>query len=159
MKTLINGSRRNFVLSLLFVIGMGSSLTLVSCEDIIDSIADCVINRRPNLPDKDLEVGYLDKNYYDELKASIVNEPYDDDYYYNFKIMGQLPNGIESWVDGRKVVFSGRPLQTGTFYIKINLIVTPYYEEGGLCDKTISKDYILLIMEQAGFLQCLNFKF
>jgi len=120
---------------------------MLSCEDIIDSIADCVINRRPKLSDQELKLGYLGQNYYDEIKGSIINEPYDDDYYYNFKIMGQLPDGIESWVDGRKVVFTGRPLQTGSYYIKINLIVTPYYEEGGLCDKTVSKDYILLIEE------------
>ena len=135
-------------MALSFVISIGSSLTMVSCDDIIDTIADCVINRHPKLTDQNLEVGYLEEYYYAEIKGSIINEPYDDDYYYSFKVKGQLPNGIESWVDGRKLIFAGKPLQIGTYNIKIDLHATPYYDEGGLCDNSTSQDYTLIVIEQ-----------
>ncbi|HMB99595.1 MAG TPA: hypothetical protein VKN14_01015 [Flavobacteriaceae bacterium] len=122
---------------------------LTSCQDILD----CIINRSPELPDKILETGLVNAFYSDFLNAEINNEPQDDDYDYYFELYGDLPEGIEMFVDYRKVYFEGIPTESGVFTFTIYLSVDPplYYDydtdeyEDSLCSYSTSKDYTIRI--------------
>ena len=97
------------------------SFTLInSCDDIID----CIINKNPVLNDKDLKVGTVNEFYSDYISAEIENEPNDNSYNYYFGVSGNLPIGLEWYVENRKVVFEGIPLETGSFEFKIELLVS-----------------------------------
>ena len=61
------------------------------CEDIIE----CIINKRPEIPNKSFSVGYVNNYYYEELTSEIKNEPNDDDYGYTYEIYGDLPDGLK----------------------------------------------------------------
>ena len=122
------------------------SFTLInSCDDIID----CIIQKNPVLNDKDLKAGILNEFYSDYISAEIENEPNDDSYTYYFFVSGNLPDGLESYVDNRKVVFEGVPLETGTFEFKIELNVGGSGREGsetnGLCADSTSKKFTIII--------------
>jgi hypothetical protein len=90
-----------------------------SCKDLID----CVINKGPVLNYKDLNVGTVNEFYSDYISAEIENEPNDNSYDYYFGVSDNLPVGLEWYVDNRKVVFEGTPLETGNFEFKIELYV------------------------------------
>ncbi|MGK0323598.1 MAG: hypothetical protein ACJAR4_001640 [Psychroserpens sp.] len=90
-----------------------------SCKDLID----CVINKGPVLNYKDLNVGTVNEFYSDYISAEIKNEPSDNSYDYYFGVSDNLPVGLEWYVDNRKVVFEGTPLETGNFEFKIELYV------------------------------------
>ena len=96
------------------------SFTLLnSCEDIID----CIINKIPVLNYKALKVGTVNEFYSDYISAEIKNEPNDNSYDYYFGVSDNLPVGLEWYVENRKVVFEGIPLETGRFEFKIELYV------------------------------------
>ena len=74
-------------------------------------------------------------------------------YTYYFFVSGNLPDGLESYVDNRKVVFEGVPLETGTFEFKIELNVggggnwdseTDTWDDG-LCTDSTSKKFTIII--------------
>jgi hypothetical protein len=120
-----------------------------SCEEIVE----CIINKRPELPDKRLEDGYTNSYYTDELIAEIKNEPHDDDYGYFFDLYGDLPEGLDMIIDYRKVIFEGLPTEKGTYNFTIYLSVDPpeYYDddsgeyEDSLCSSSSSKSYTIII--------------
>lgn len=126
-----------------------SVLAFSSCEDIID----CIFNVSPELPNKDLQVGYLNDFYSDEIKAEINNEPRDDDYAYYFDIYGDLPQGLEVFYDFRTVIIEGTPQESGVYNFTIALSVDPpvyydyetdeYYDP--LCSDSTSRGYSITI--------------
>ncbi len=106
---------------------------LTSCESL--DFSDCIIRKDAELPDKELKRGHAGQYYYDELKASVNNDPHDDGYYYNFSIAESLPEGLDVIVDGRYVIFEGITLKKGQYNIYISLGVDPYEyddEEGDI---------------------------
>ncbi|WP_298903888.1 hypothetical protein [uncultured Psychroserpens sp.] len=131
---------------LLFVL---SSIMLSSCEDVFD----CIINRRPELPNKSFEVGTVESYYYDEFRAEIKNEPRDDDYGYIFEVDDNLPDGLELFVNYRTVSIEGLPTHPGTYTFTVYLFVDPplsydydtdQYDDP-LCSDSTSKEYTIII--------------
>ncbi|MEH6536204.1 MAG: hypothetical protein V7719_07420 [Psychroserpens sp.] len=128
-----------------------SIFTFSSCDDFLD----CVVNRRPELPDKSFGVGTIDLYYYEEFDAQIKNEPQDNDYGYHFEIDGDLPNGLEMFVNYRTVSIEGTPTTVGTFRFTVFLDVDPpiTYNENNdtyddpLCSESTSKEYTIIIGE------------
>jgi len=126
-----------------------SCLFLFNCEDIIE----CVINKRPEIPNKTFAVGYINHFYTDDFKSEIKNEPQDNDYDYYYQIYGDLPEGLEFYTDYRTVIIEGTPLEQGTFNFTIYLDVDPpeyYDEESGqyedsLCSASTSKEFSIII--------------
>jgi hypothetical protein len=129
-----------------------SFLCIYSCEDIFE----CIINRRPELANKTLAIAHVDQFYSEVITADIKNEPYDDGYDYYFNIEGQLPRGIEYYIEYRKVILEGIPLVSGNYNFKVRLSVVQianYNDEcesrfndcDGLCEKSTSKEYTLLV--------------
>ncbi|MCD2259215.1 hypothetical protein [Psychroserpens luteolus] len=134
------------LLPLLLVLSL---FTLSACEDFLD----CIINRRPELPNKSFGVGELETYYYEEFKAEIKNEPRDDDYGYFFEIDGELPEGLEMFVNYRTVSIEGLPTNPGTYRFTVLLFVDPPvsydYEtdqyDDPLCSESTSKEYMISI--------------
>ena len=145
MKPKINFRKLNYFRSLLLAISLAVSFTLVSCEVILDAIIECIINIHPDLPDQLLTEGYFGEPYHDEIKASMINEPYNDDYYYYFNISGKLPDGIVIYADGRTLFIEGTPMESGRYLIKIDLEVEPYDVETILCNDSAYKEYVLIV--------------
>lgn len=134
-------------LSLLFMLTL---LSFISCQDILE----CVINSHPELPNKTLEVAQVNQFYTESIKAEIKNEPLDDSYDYYFSIDGNLPRGIDYYVDYRTIVFEGVPLVAGTYNFTLEL----YVEQGnnyecenelnncdGLCSDSTSHVYTIIV--------------
>lgn len=139
--------------SSLSLIAIFSFLFLFGCQDILE----CVINRRPELPNKTLSIAHTNDNYYEVINAQIKNEPRDNDYYYYFSISHNLPDGMDVYVEYRSVIIEGYPSSQGQFYIDVDLRVEEYedyydYCENqfndcdGLCVETTSKIYHLRIL-------------
>jgi len=123
---------------------------LTGCEDILD----CIINVRPELPDKTFKIGHINEFYHDELLAGINNESQDDLYNYYFTDTGNIPEGLIMYYDFRTVVIEGTPLTSGEYRFTLNLKVeykdTYYdvdgnYEDGNLCDDETSNSYVIKI--------------
>ena len=126
-----------------------TTLTFSSCDDVLD----CIINRRPELPNKSFEVGSIGTYYYDEFRAEIKNEPRDDDYGYIFEVDDNLPDGLEIYVNYRTVSIEGMPTHPGTYKFTVLLFVDPPvsydYEtdeyDDPLCSDSTSKEYTIII--------------
>ncbi|MFC4722092.1 hypothetical protein ACFO5O_07150 [Geojedonia litorea] len=127
-------------------------LSLLGCQDLLE----CIINRRPELSDNPLEIAFVNNFYTETITSEIKNEPFDDGYYYNFFITGELPPGIEYYIDYRNVIFEGVPVVAGTYTFKVNLSVSQadnYEDEcenrfndcDGLCAESISKTYSIVV--------------
>lgn len=127
----------------------------LSCEEVVDELIDCIINKGPVLSMKLLEGGKLNTNYYEYIEASIQNEPSDNDYEYYFDITGDLPNGVEVIIDYRKVIFEGIPGEVGTFDFTVHVTAAgpEYWDEesdtfdDNLCYYSNSKNYSIRIIQ------------
>ncbi len=118
---------------------------LMTCENL--DFSDCIIKKHAELPDKELKRGHAEVYYYDELKASVNNEPDDDAYQYRFNVKGRLPDGIEVKEDGRFLVFEGVTLETGNFILQVSVSAVAYEtdDDVSVCGvKSTSKSYTLL---------------
>jgi hypothetical protein len=122
---------------------------VLGCEDIVD----CIFNKRPEIPNKSFNVGYVNHFYSDEFTSEIKNEPRDDDYDYYYEVSGDLPEGIEIYTDYRTLILEGTPLEQGRFRFTIYLDVDPpeYYDEDtgqyedSLCSDSTSKEFTITI--------------
>lgn len=130
---------KNYLLLTVMVI----CFTFFNCE----SIVECILNAHPELPKKQLEVGHLGEVYYDEIKASVANEPDDDGYVYYFRVEGRLPVGVWAWENGRTFIIEGQPIETGFYTIKIIVSVEPLNSEDFICNSETSQEYTLTIEE------------
>lgn len=134
------------VFSLFFIL-----IFVTSCDEILEEVVDCIINKRPELSNNKLKGGRNDVFYSEKIWAGIKNEPRDDDFYYDFSYRGDLPSGIDVFFEDREVFFEGTPRETGNFPITISVNVdASYYDENGhledpLCENYASKIYTLII--------------
>jgi hypothetical protein len=136
-------------LSLIFILTL---LSFISCQDILE----CIINRHPELPNKTLASAQVNQFYIETIQAEIKNEPMDDNYDYYFSIDGNLPRGIDSYVDYRTIVFEGEPYLAGTYKFTIRLSVEQSYNYSeecennfndcdGLCSESTSQVYTIIV--------------
>ena len=87
--------------------------------------------------------------YFDSLTASAINYKNDDDFNYYFDFIGRPPNGINYFIEHRRIYFSGVPTEKGVFSFSIQLsigegIIVP---DDGICfgDDSTSKTYSITI--------------
>jgi hypothetical protein len=127
-------------------------LLFINCQDILE----CIINRHPELPKKALAVAEVNQFYQETITAEIKNEPLDDSYNYFFSINGNLPRGLDYYVDLRTLVFEGVPLVAGTYTIKVGLSVSQssnysddcesnFNDCDGLCKEFTSETYTIIV--------------
>lgn len=119
------------------------------CEDILD----CVFNRRPEIHDKTFKDGILGVYYYQEVTTEIKNEPRDNDYGYNYEVYGNLPEGLQMFVNYRTVSFEGTPELSGSYAFTLVLYVDPPLRynndtdqfEDNMCSESTSKEFTITI--------------
>ena len=78
-------------------------------------VVDCIAKVQPKLPDKTLVNGEVGVEYFDSLTASAINYKNDDDFNYYFDFIGRPPNGINYFIEHRRIYFSGVPTEKGVF--------------------------------------------
>jgi len=127
-----------------YVFILGLLLPLISCEAILDDAINCG-PKDAVLEKKALRVGKLNANYVDSIKASIKNEPGDEDYPYNFYLDGDLPKGIYAEVHRNRVDILGVPTETGSFRFKLTVSVT--FGEDPTCSKSKTESYTITVTE------------
>lgn len=136
----------------IFTLACITFFLFTSCENTLD----CLINVRPVLTHKKLEIGLVDRYYFDKITAEIKNEPRDNDYAYYFEVDGEIPHGLEVFFDYRDVIIEGTPLESGRFTFTVYLDVDPpytlYYDDFGneeyndpLCTSATSKTFTIAI--------------
>lgn len=127
-------------------------LSLISCQDILE----CIINRHPELSNQPLASAQVDQLYSETITAQIKNEPMDDNYDYYFSIDGELPRGIEYYIEYRAIILEGIPLVSGTYNFTVRLTVEQSYNYSdtcenslndcdGLCNESTSKVYTIVV--------------
>lgn len=124
-----------------------------SCSELID----CIASTKPELNSKLLPSGYTNQNYSNFITASVKNDPNDDDYDYHFSISGNYPPGMTYFEQGRRLYFSGKANQAGTYTFKVTVTIDypEYYDpdqgfwedNNRICfgNDTTSKDYMITI--------------
>lgn len=125
-------------------------MLLFSCQDVVE----CIVNRRPTLSNKTLSEGSINSYYKEVIHAQVKNETQDDSYWYYFDVSGDIPNGLNVYVNYRTVTIEGYPQEAGDFFVNVNLQVEQndnYYCDNdwndcdGLCDDRVSKQYPIII--------------
>lgn len=122
---------------------------VTGCQDLLE----CVINRKPILSDNTLGPAFVNQEYFEEINAEIQNEPRDNDYFYFFDVIGDLPPGIDVLFDYRDVIIEGVPLERGRYRFTIRLDAEQadnYCENDlndcdGLCEESTARTYILTV--------------
>ncbi len=127
----------------ILVISLFVLLTFTGC----DVLADCLINGRAALYDKDFPTATSGNYYSEKVGAEVKDEPLDNDYYYMFDVTGEVPPGILYSVDYREIHFYGIPQEPGTYNFTIHLDVDHKDSYRNDCfdkDKT-SKTYSIIV--------------
>lgn len=110
--------------------------TLLSCDNFLD----CITNKRPQIHDATFRRGEVGIYYYSEVTTEIKNEPRDNDYDYFYELYGDLPEGIQMFVNYRTVSFEGIPEVPGSYTFGLGLYVDPPYSDDGF-EETMCSDY------------------
>ena len=115
------------------------------CNDFLE----CITNKRPQIHDATFRRGQIGIYYYAEVTTEIKNEPNDDDYGYFYELYGELPEGLQMFVNYRTVSFEGTPEVTGRYAFTLALYVDPPFDEDGnqqvMCSESTSKDFTIII--------------
>ena len=136
---MIKGAPKGLFMCFLFAV-----LSLGSCAYVADDIFDCIINSRPVLRSDGLEDGTVDTFYSDYVYGEIENNPNDDNFDYYFDVYGNLPNGVDWYVDYRTVVFEGIPTRPGRYHFTVELWVEGplvWNEATGVYDDNLCTDF------------------
>jgi len=130
-------------------------ILLNSCDVILEEIIEgCNSYNYPVLISKQLKDGKLNEFYSDYVSAEVKNDPNDDsDYDYHFDVSSGLPDGIDWFVEGRKVLIQGIPIKSGVFQFTIEVWAEVheewwYFEDiPELCNDYTSKGFTIYIDE------------
>lgn len=139
----IIGARRKY--SLLLTTLLVSTL-LSGCEQLIDLAIDCIDNDKPELSGL-LPHPILNHEYNEVVHVGIRNEPYDDQFDYQFTVSGNFPSGLQSESSGRDLRLFGTPIELGDFSFTIKVEVGGGGRIGiadgteGLCSTIDTKAY------------------
>ena len=130
-------------------------ILLNSCEVLVEEILEgCNSYNYPVLSSDELKDGKVNEAYSDYVSAEIKNDPQDDsDYNYYFNVTNRLPDGMDYFIEGRKVFFDGVPTESGSFPVAVEVWVEVnqewwYLEEiPELCDDYVKRVYTINIAE------------
>jgi hypothetical protein len=114
-----------------------------------DTVIDCLDDDGPRFPSVTLEPAILNQVYSETVRVSINNEPRDDNFSYDFEISGALPEGISTASSGRDFIFSGTPIESGSFVFTLFVEIQDEFDfaESGLCFYSDSRRYELTVNE------------
>ena len=115
-----------------------------------DEVTDCLFfSVKPELPSKTFAIGTVDVPYEDSFRASVKNDPNDEDYIYYFSVSGNLPPGLDAWVNNRTLTIEGIPTSSGTYIFNVLLEIEYAYDDDSerICfaDDTVQRSYSITI--------------
>lgn len=123
------------------------ALLLCGCDEILE----CVFNIEPEIHNKRLVGGVLGERYYDIVTAEIRNEVNDNDYFYDFDVIGELPPGILFDINRRSVEFFGIPEETGVYRFRVELFVDSFdydgYDGSPTCSDSAIREFTIQVVE------------
>ncbi|MEM9001771.1 MAG: hypothetical protein AAGB24_16045 [Bacteroidota bacterium] len=123
------------------------ALVLQSCDEIYE----CLFNIEPEIHNKSLATATLGERYSDLVTAEIRNEVNDNDYDYDFYIVGELPPGIFYDINRRSVTFYGFPEEAGTYRFNVELSVSSYdyngYDSSPTCSDSTVRAFMIRVVE------------
>ena len=142
MKGNIKKWNKNHLKTVALLLDFAISFSLYNCEAALNCLTGL---KPPELPPKELKIGYLEQAYFEELIPYVPQNPNAEIYYWDFEIEGQLPKGIDVYLGSGRIVFEGVPKEVGTYNLKISLEVDSV-DGVSLCNPArTSKDYALQI--------------
>ena len=119
---------------------------LSACDELLDLAVDCLDGDKPELRPAILASPVLNQLYDETILASIRNEPFDDSFTYEFTLTGELPEGIETDIEGRNFRLLGTPIELGEYRFSVRVDVlgnnNPFNNTNGLCQTTDTNNYI-----------------
>lgn len=129
-------------------------LVLTACDPLsgVGTFLDCVDDDGPVLSPRELPTPVLNHSYEAVIKASIDNEPRDDNFEYVFNLGAGLPAGLIVDVFAREVRISGAPTELGNFAMRAEVTVsdpTGNQSQSRLCRHKTARNYVFMI--QQGF--------
>ncbi|WP_222984351.1 hypothetical protein [Flagellimonas meishanensis] len=116
-----------------------------------DEVYECIFNINPEIHDRPLEIGLVGERYYGIITAEISNEVNDNDYFYDFDIIGELPPGIFFDVNRRSIEFFGIPEEVGNYRFRVELFVESYDYDGfdgsPTCSDSAVRDFVIQVVD------------
>jgi hypothetical protein len=103
------------------IVAIVALLFMSSC----DELADCVASASPQLQSLNFPRAVVGAAYDQGVTAEIRNDSNDNAYQYYFNIIGSLPPGIETYVNGRTIHFAGIPTTAGRYEFTLSVRVDP----------------------------------
>ncbi len=129
---------------------MASLMSLLSgCDVLFDTAIDCLDDDGPTFVQRELAMPVLNQTYSQILTVRIDNEPFDDRFFYDFAVEGNLPAGItanQQVSGGRNVLFEGTATELGTFpFTVLVAVVDRGGDTTGLCFTSRSRNFELAV--------------
>ena len=116
-----------------------------------DEVYECLFNIEPEIHDRPLEIGIVGERYYGIVTAEISNEVNDNDYFYDFEIIGELPPGVFYDINRRSIEFFGIPEETGNYRFRVELFVESYdyygYDRSPTCSDSAVRDFVIQVLD------------
>jgi hypothetical protein len=135
----------------IFFVPVAVLFVFSSCEQIVEEALgeaiDCVFPHKPELR-SEISDGKVDEPYSANITASIKNTPNEDEFDFEFEVMGSIPEGIQYTVFDRNLRFSGKPQEEGVFRFNVTVAIYDKREDSdGTClgNNTLSEDYVIYI--------------
>ncbi|RZJ69081.1 hypothetical protein [Flavobacterium sp.] len=119
------------------------SLLILVAMSSCSSVLECALNDPPYWEDRTLPDGMRFQSY----NQSVFLYRASDFQIENFRLSGDLPQGLDYNFYGDDVVISGTPTQNGTFRFKLKVKVQYVDADGNSesCSSTIEKNYSIKI--------------
>lgn len=135
----------------IYLFFLGLLMMFSSCDQIVEEVLgeaiDCVFPHKPELR-ADFGDGKVGEAYSGSIIASIKNTPYEDEFDFEFEVMGSIPEGIQYTVFEQNLRFSGKPQEEGVFRFSVTVAIYDTRQDSdGTClgNNTVSEEYVIYI--------------
>ncbi len=116
-----------------------------------DEVFECIFNIEPEIHDRPLEIGIVGERYYDIITAEISNEVNDNDYFYDFGIVGELPPGVFYDINRRSIELFGVPEEPGNYRFRVELSVESFdfdgFDGSPTCSDFVVRDFVIQVVD------------
>lgn len=135
----------------IYFVLVGFLFLFSSCEQIVEEALgeaiDCIFPHKPELR-AEIGDGKVGEAYAGSIVASVKNTPHEDEFDFEFEVMGSIPEGIQYTVFDQNLRFSGKPQEEGVFRFNVTVAIYDTREDSdGTClgNNTVSEDYVIYI--------------
>ena len=132
-------------------IGLFFSIFTILLFSSCDEVYECIFNIEPEIHDKPLELGIVGERYYGIITAEISNEVNDNNYFYDFGIIGALPPGVFYEINRRSIEFFGVPEEVGNYRFRVELSVESLdfdgFDPSPTCSDFAVRDFVIQVVD------------